>query len=155
MPDHHDFLQQALRLAEENVARGGQPFGALIVRDGEVLATGVNGTAHNQDPTSHSEIEAIRSACRTLGTSRLDGAIVYASGYPCAMCMSAIHIAGISAVYYAYGEDDGARYGLATEPVYHALRQLPDSAAIALHRPDVRLPAEHLYARWRAAAEKP
>ncbi|GGO78440.1 tRNA-specific adenosine deaminase [Marinobacterium nitratireducens] len=151
MPNHQEFLQQALQLAEDNLADGGQPFGAVIVRDGEVLATGVNGTVRNQDPTSHSEIEAIRSACRSLRTPRLDGAVIYASGYPCAMCMSAILLTGIDTVFYAYGEEDGARHGLATEPVYQVLRRLPESEGLTLRPLPVALPDEHLYARWQAA----
>lgn len=148
MSSHEDFLRQALRMAEQNVERGGQPFGAVLVRDGVVIATGVNGTAHNQDPTSHSEIEAIRTACRDLGSPRLDGAVMYASGYPCAMCLSAIYLAGLREVYYAYGEVDGAAYGLATEPLYRALRQ-PAAGPVPLRPLAVELPESHLYARWR------
>lgn len=81
-----DFLGQAVDLAMANVRDGGgRPFGALVVKDGEVIATGVNEIGATGDPTAHAELTAIRRAAQALGAPRLDGCVVYASGQPCPM----------------------------------------------------------------------
>lgn len=90
----HDFLQRAVDLAQQNVEKGGQPFGAVLVRDSTVLADGVNDVHIDCDPTAHAEIQALRHAGHTHGTPKFDGTTMYASGKPCAMCMSAMIMAG-------------------------------------------------------------
>ena len=74
-----EFLRQACRLAEENIDRGGGPFGAVIVKDGEVLSQGANSVTIDNDPTAHAEVNAIRSACAKTGSFKLDGCVVYSS----------------------------------------------------------------------------
>src|SRR5690606_15271222 len=98
MADEADFLREAIALALANSARGGRPFGAVVVRNGEVIATGVNEIAITNDPTAHAELLAIRAASKALGSPDLSGCTVYASGHPCPMCMAAMRMAGVGEV---------------------------------------------------------
>ena len=100
------FMEMAIRLSEENVDNGGGPFGAVIVRDGEVISTGTNRVVPNNDPTAHAEVLAIRSACSRLGTFKLTGCTVYSSCEPCPMCMSALYWAGVKRICYGNTKDD-------------------------------------------------
>ena len=84
-----DFMKMAITLSIENVKNGGGPFGAVIVKDNEVIATGVNRVTTNHDPTAHAEVSAIRSACALLGTFDLSGCDIYTSCEPCPMCLGA------------------------------------------------------------------
>jgi guanine deaminase len=99
--DDEAWLTRTVELALENVADGGRPFGAIVVRDGEEIAAGVNRALQDGDPTAHAELLAIREAARRLGTLSLAGATVYASGEPCPMCRAAARHAGISRVAFA------------------------------------------------------
>ena len=100
------FMQMAIDLSVENVANGGGPFGAVIVRGGEVLATGTNRVTANNDPTAHAEVSAIREACAKIGDFKLEGATIYTSCEPCPMCLSAIYWAGISRIFYGNTKAD-------------------------------------------------
>ena len=95
-----ELMRKAIQLSDENVANGGGPFGAVIVKDGEVIATGVNRVTANHDPTAHAEVSAIRSACQKLGTFDLRGCEIYTSCEPCPMCLGAIYWARIGKIYY-------------------------------------------------------
>lgn len=108
------FLCEAIELARANVADGGRPFGAVLARDGAVMATGVNEIARSHDPTAHAELLAVRAASQKLGSPDLSGCTVYASGQPCPMCMAAMRLAGVREVVYAFSNDDGAAFGLST-----------------------------------------
>jgi tRNA(Arg) A34 adenosine deaminase TadA len=99
--DQGELLREAVRLATENARAGQLPFGALVVRAGEVIATGVNTALRDHDPTAHAEVAAIRAACRKLGTLYLGGAIVASSCEPCAVCHSVAAVAGIDRIIYA------------------------------------------------------
>ena len=124
-------MQLALRLAEASVADGGGPFGAVVVRGGEVLATGANRVVIDRDPTAHAEIVALRAAARRLGTHVLAGAEVYASCEPCPMCLAALLWARVDRVWFsasrhaaaAAGFDDAAVYEEVARPL--ATRRLP------------------------------
>jgi guanine deaminase len=119
MTANQDHLAQAIRLARDNVLdKGGRPFGAVLVKDGRVLATGVNEMLATNDPSAHAELQAIRVAAAALKATRLDGCVMYASGHPCPMCLSAIHMTGIQEVYYAYSNEDAEKYGMSTARVY-------------------------------------
>ena len=100
-PTDTAFLHQAIELAVQNAAAGQLPFGALIVRDGEVLGMGVNRELDEHDPTAHAEVDAIRNACRALSTRDLTGAVLVSSCEPCALCHVTAAVAGISRVVYA------------------------------------------------------
>ena len=99
---HETFMRRAIEIARHSLETpGAMPYGAVVVRDGKIIGEGLNRAAALNDPTSHGEVEAIRDACRRLGSPRLDGAIVYTSCEPCAMCVATMYLAGIAAVYYA------------------------------------------------------
>jgi len=118
----NDFMQLAIELAYSNVRlRGGRPFGAVIVKNGEIVATGVNDVLATHDVTAHAEMQAIREACKRLQRPLLNDCEVYASGQPCPMCLAALHWSGVKAVYYAYTEQDAAAIGLGTKHVYEQL----------------------------------
>jgi guanine deaminase len=100
-PTEEEFLARAVKLAVDNAAGGQLPFAALVVREGAVLATGVNTALRDHDPTAHAEIAAVRAACRERGTLRLPGATVVASCEPCAMCHAAALVADVARIIYA------------------------------------------------------
>lgn len=104
-------MRQTIRLASENAVRGGGPFAALIVKDGNVVAEGVNTVTAGNDPTAHAEINAIRKACAALGDFALRGCEIYASSEPCPMCLAAIYWARLDAIYFGAGCEDAARAG--------------------------------------------
>ena len=115
----NDHMRRAIRLAEENAASGnGGPFGAVIVKDGKVVAEGSNTVTVDNDPTAHAEVNAIRRACAVLGTFDLSGCELYTSCEPCPMCLAACYWAHISRVYYAAGREDAADAGFDDEMIY-------------------------------------
>lgn len=148
METHEGFLRQALELAAENVSRNGRPFGAVIVREGVVLATGVNELQSTGDPTTHAELQAIRGACRQAANPRLDGCVIYASGHPCPMCLSAIHLTGIQEVYYAYSLQEGEPYGLSSADIYDQMAKPTAQQRVRITHMPLRLDGDDLYARW-------
>lgn len=105
-PEDERYMEMAIELSVENIANGGGPFGAVIVRDGEILATGTNRVTATNDPTAHAEVNAIREACRKLGVFKLEGSTIYTSCEPCPMCLSAIYWAGISRIFYGNTKSD-------------------------------------------------
>jgi guanine deaminase len=143
------FLQQAIELALDNVKqRHGRPFGCVVVQGDAVIATGVNEILSTGDPTAHAELQAIRAACRARQTVRLDGCRVYASGHPCPMCLAAMYLTGIEAVYCAYSNDAGAQYGLSTAAIYGELAKGPSGGALKVVCVPVRM-NEDLYEVWQ------
>lgn len=121
-----DLMRKAIALAEENVNNGGGPFGAVIVRDGEIIATGVNRVTSQHDPTAHAEVSAIRAACAQLGTFDLSGCEIYTSCEPCPMCLGAIYWAHIDKMYYGNDKDDAKRIGFDDSFIYDEIA-LPTS----------------------------
>jgi tRNA(Arg) A34 adenosine deaminase TadA len=115
-------MRRAIELATVNVesARGG-PFGAVIVRDGVVIAEGANRVSLDNDPTAHAEVTAIRSACRALGSFALPGCEIYTSCEPCPMCLAAIYWARIAAIYQGNTAADAARAGFDDARLYGEL----------------------------------
>ncbi len=116
-----DFLSEALRLASNSARNGGGPFGAVLVRGSEVIATGSNQVTSANDPTAHAEVVAIRAACQQVGTFRLDDCVLYASCEPCPMCLAAIYWARIPRVVFAATRADAARAGFDDEAIYAEL----------------------------------
>lgn len=114
-------MERALSLASESVTRGTGPFGAVVVRDGVVIAEAWNQVTELNDPTAHAEIQAIRAACKTLGTFHLGDCILYTSSHPCPMCHGAIEWARISNAYYANTLDAAAAVGFDDIHMYHDL----------------------------------
>ncbi|MFC0306697.1 nucleoside deaminase [Rhizorhabdus histidinilytica] len=148
------FLRAAIELARDNVAQGGRPFGAVVVKDGAIVAVGVNEILATNDPTAHAELGAIRAAARRLATPDLSGCTVYASGHPCPMCMAAMRMAGIGAVAYAYSNEDGEPFGLSTAAVQAAIladlgRPAGEQAMAVRHRPVDGAERPDIYAEWQ------
>jgi tRNA(Arg) A34 adenosine deaminase TadA len=125
-----DAMREAIALARANLVAGGRPFGAVLVRDGEVVARSANRIHETGDPTAHAEMLAIREAAHRLGGPRLDGCVIYASGHPCPMCLAAMHLCGIEAVYYAYSNEEGEPYGLSTAAIYAQMALAPKEQAL-------------------------
>lgn len=118
-------------MALANVERGGGPFGAVVVKDGVVIASGANQVTRTNDPTAHAEVVAIREACRVLGDFQLSGCDLYSSCEPCPMCLGAIFWARPSRVFFAATHDDAAAAGFDDSFIYaqiqvpHAERSIP------------------------------
>lgn len=150
MTKEAQFLCEAIGLAQANSEKGGRPFGAVVVKDGEVIATGVNEILATNDPTSHAEMNAIRRASQWLGSPSLQGCTVYASGHPCPMCMAAMRMAGVGEVVYAYSNEDGAPFDLSTAAIYAELaKPFAEQSMMIRHLP-VRLESgPDLYADWK------
>lgn len=131
--DHGHFLRQAIQLAVDNAASGqGGPYGAVIVKDGVIIARGVNQvTAHN-DPTAHAEIVAIREACAKLHDFQLTDCILYSSCEPCPMCLGAIYWSRLAQVYYASTRYDAARAGFDDSFIYDEIALAPNARRIAM-----------------------
>lgn len=115
------WLAQAIDLALQNVADGGGPFGALIVRDGRLLAAGQNRVTRDMDPTAHAEVQAIRAACRALDDFSLAGCTLYTSCEPCPLCTSAALWSRLDRIVYAADRDDAARGGFDDRAFYDLL----------------------------------
>ena len=134
MSDDQQHLQRAIALARTNVAAGGRPFGAVLTRNGAVLVEAVNEIHLSQDPTAHAELLAIRKASQQLG-ARLDGCVIYASGQPCPMCLSAMYLCGVERVVFAASTEMAAPFGLSTAAI---------GQQVGLPVSEQRLPIEHL-----------
>ncbi|MGR8929588.1 MAG: nucleoside deaminase [Gammaproteobacteria bacterium] len=130
---HAKFLQYAVDLACQNVADGGGPFGAAVVKGGQIIATSGNRVTPNLDPTAHAEILAIRTACQTLGDFQLTDCTLYSSCEPCPMCLGAIYWARLKAVYYACNRFDAAAAGFDDSFIYDEIPKQPAQRNIAMH----------------------
>ncbi|KQY44402.1 nucleoside deaminase [Cellulomonas sp. Root137] len=117
-PDDESWLTQAVALATANVADGGGPFGAVVVRDGEVIGVGQNRVTRDNDPTAHAEVQAIRAACRAIENFSLAGATVYSSCEPCPLCIAACLWARVDRVVFAADRIDAARAGFDDRAFY-------------------------------------
>lgn len=115
------FMDAAIDMARLSVQKGGGPFGCVIVKDGKIVGKGHNRVTLNNDPTAHAEIQAIRDACKNLGTFQLNGCEIYTSCFPCAMCYGAIYWARLSVVYYASDQRDAADAGFDDDFIYQEL----------------------------------
>lgn len=130
---HQHFLHLAVELAAANVANGGGPFGALIVRDETVIAGSGNRVTANLDPTAHAEVMAIRQACQKLGDFQLTDCILYTSCEPCPMCLGAIYWARLKAVYFACSRFNAAEAGFDDSFIYDEIPRAPAERNIAMH----------------------
>jgi guanine deaminase len=132
---HDDWLGQAIDLAVKNVGDHGGPFGAVIVRDGEVIGQGTNRVTATLDPTAHAEVMAIRDACRRTGEFALTGTVLYASCEPCPLCLAASLWAHVGHVVFAATRHDAAAAGFDDARFHDALTAVPQAWADTLeHR---------------------
>lgn len=143
----------ACDIAGENIDRGGGPFGAVIVRDGKVIATGGNSVTIDNDPTAHAEINAIRRACGLTHNFKLDGCVVYSSCEPCPMCLSALYWAGVSRVYYANTRDDAAGIYFDDLFIYQEIAKPNLNRSIPCIHVDVEHSIDH-FRKWAEKADK-
>jgi guanine deaminase len=152
VPPHCErFMQEAIHLSVEMMRAGkGGPFGAIIVREGQIISRGWNQVTSTNDPTAHAEIVAIREACRKSGTFLLDGAELYASCEPCPMCLSAAYWARIQRVYYAASRADAAEAGFLDELLYEELAREASQRRV----PCIGLGREQALAAFREWKEK-
>ena len=115
------FMREAIRLADESVKNGGGPFGAVIVKDGEIVAGSSNSVTIDNDPTAHAEVNTIRKACQKLGTFDLSDCVIYTSCEPCPMCLGAIYWAHLRCVYYGNTKKDARDIDFADDFIYEEL----------------------------------
>jgi guanine deaminase len=128
-----EFMKQAIHLATENVTSGrGGPFGCVVVKDGVVIATGSNQVTASNDPTAHAEVTAIRNACQSLGTFKLDGCQVYTSCEPCPMCLAALYWSRCDAIFYGNNAADAARVGFDDSFLYEEVGKPLDQRSIPI-----------------------
>ena len=147
---NEDFMRLAIELAVENIKNGGGPFGAVIVKDGAVVATGANRVTANNDPTAHAEVCAIRAACTKLGTFDLSGCVIYTSCEPCPMCLGAIYWAHIDKIYYGANQLDAASVDFDDSFIYRELELTPDKR----NKPVENILHDEAQAPFRAWQEK-
>ena len=154
MENQKKFMREAIRLSIENVQSGnGGPFGTVIVKNGNIIASGVNKVTQSSDPTAHAEIVAIRSACETLGTFQLVGCEIYCSCEPCPMCLGAIYWARPDRIYFANTKEDAADINFDDNFIYNELdvsisqRKLPTTQLL-------RDEAQMAFTQWRESTEK-
>src|SRR5690554_3520399 len=117
-----EFIKRAIELSEKGMDNNaGGPFGAVVVKDGEIIAEGYNKVTSNNDPTAHAEVVAIREACAKLNSFQLEGCAIYTSCEPCPMCLGAIYWARPKAVYYACTKEDAAEIGFDDQFIYEEI----------------------------------
>ena len=154
MENQKKFMREAIRLSIENVQSGnGGPFGTVIVKNGKIIASGINKVTQSNDPTAHAEIVAIRRACETLGPCQLVGCEIYCSCQPCPMCLGAIYWARPDRIYFANTRKDAADINFDDNFIYNELdvsisqRKLPTTQLL-------RDEAQMAFTQWRESTAK-
>jgi len=147
-------MREAIRLSIEKMQAGfGGPFGAVVVRNGEIIAHGFNNVTYSNDPTAHAEVDAIRKACAALGKFQLDDCDLYTSCEPCPMCLGAIYWARFRKVYYGNTKQDAAAVGFDDQFIYEELEKPLPSRSIVMEQ---LLPEEAIMAfrEWDQSPHK-
>jgi tRNA(Arg) A34 adenosine deaminase TadA len=128
MEKHQEFMRLAIALSRQNIEQGlGGPFGAVIVKDGKIIAKSANTVTTTNDPTAHAEIATIRLACTKLNTFNLAGCVIYTSCEPCPMCLGAIYWARLDKMYYGNTKKDAANIGFDDAFIYEELDLKPEN----------------------------
>jgi len=147
------FMKMACDLACENIDCGGGPFGAVIVKDGQVIAAAGNSVTRDNDPTAHAEVNAIRRACGVVNSFKLDGCVVYSSCEPCPMCLSALYWAGVSRIYYGNTAADAERINFGDNFIYKEIDKPHLERAIpCIHMTGTT--AHESFDKWDAMVDK-
>ena len=149
----YEFMREAIRLANERAEQGGGPFGAVVVKDGEMVAGCSNRVTLDNDPTAHAEVNAIRQACRALGTFDLSGCTIYTSCEPCPMCLGAIYWAHIERIYYGNTRADAAAVDFADDFIYQELDKPLNERSVPII-PMLRDEAMETFRIWAAKTDK-
>jgi guanine deaminase len=150
--DDEDFLRHAIELAVESASTVGGPFGAVVTRDGEILATGTNAVVSGCDPTAHAEVVALRASARALGTYVLSGCVLYASCEPCPMCLAASWWARVDRVVFGTGRDVAAEAGFDDAAVYAEVAAAAEGDTTRRRLPVTSLLADEARAPFEAWA---
>ena len=153
MATKDDFMREAIALSIENVKNGGGPFGAVIVKDGKIIARGVNRVTASNDPTAHAEVSAIREAAGKLGRFNLSGCEIYTSCEPCPMCLGAIYWARLDKMYYANTKTDAKDIGFDDSFIYDELELKPADRKL-LSETLLRNEAIKAFEMWNIKADK-
>ena len=149
-----EFMQKAIELSIDNVKQNkGGPFGAVVVKNGKIIATGANCVTSDNDPTAHAEVTAIRNACKTLGSFQLDDCEIYTSCEPCPMCLGAIYWARPKAVYYGNTKADAAEIDFDDQFIYDEL-ELPLNKRNLKMVEFMRDEANEAFILWRQNTQK-
>ena len=146
-------MRKAIRLANESVESGGGPFGAVIVRNGEVIAGRSNSVTIDNDPTAHAEVNTIREACRKLGTFDLGDCTIYTSCEPCPMCLGAIYWAHLKCIYYGNTRKDAAEIDFNDDFIYKELDKSMDERSVPII-PMLREEALESFRIWKEKEDK-
>lgn len=152
MSTHEAYIREAVALAEANVEAGGSPYGAVIVRDGAVLARAANTVHATNDPSAHAEMVALREASQLLGSRDLSDCVMYASGRPCPMCHAAMRLAGFKRGFFAYSAEEAEQHDAGSASIYAELCQPLDAQPMQLSQ--IRPPGEAPYAAWAVRQKK-
>jgi len=148
------FIEAAIRLSGEHMrANDGGPFGAVVVKNGEIVATGWNKVTSTNDPTAHAEVTAIRNACSKLNTFQLNGCVLYTSCEPCPMCLASAYWARVDRIVFAATRQDAAKIGFDDEFLYREIACALDQRKIPTQQLS-REDATKIFAEWEAKADK-
>ncbi|MEX2485721.1 MAG: nucleoside deaminase [Brumimicrobium sp.] len=150
---HKEFMARAIQLSIESVEKGGGPFGAVIVKDGEIIAESSNSVTTDNDPTAHAEVNTIRKACKKLSTFDLEGCVIYSSCEPCPMCLGAIYWAHLDELYFANNKKDAADIGFDDAFIYDEL-DLPYEKRKLQTNQFMREEALQAFRKWDEFEEK-
>lgn len=146
-------MREAIRLSIDNVTNGGGPFGAVIARNGEIIATGVNRVTANCDPTAHAEVSAIRAAAKKLSTFDLSGCEIFSSCEPCPMCLGAIYWAHLDKLYYGNTKQDAKDIDFDDSFIYEELALAPEMRRLRSY-PFMRNEAIKAFEYWASKPDK-
>lgn len=154
MAYNEDFLKKSIDLSRENMAQNvGGPFGAVITKNGKVIAEGSNQVTSTNDPTAHAEMVAIRNACKILNTFDLQGCEIYSSCEPCPMCLSAIYWARLDKIYFANSRQDAANIGFDDDFIYQEIPKPLEArklSCVHVSSPE----AHHVFQEWMTKSDK-
>ena len=151
---HETFMRMAIKLSTQNVLQSlGGPFGAVIVKDGKVIAKSANKVISSNDPTAHAEVATIRLACKKLKTFDLSGCIVYTSCEPCPMCLGALYWARVDAIYYGNTKADAAAINFDDQFIYKELEKTLDQRKLPIKQL-LREEAQKAFILWKELGMK-
>lgn len=154
MEPKKEYMQEAIKLSIEKMQAGiGGPFGCVVVKDGKIIARGFNNVTSSNDPTAHAEVDAIRKACKELGTFQLDDCELYTSCEPCPMCLGAIYWARPKVVYYGNTKADAAKIGFDDQFIYDEIEKPLQERSIPMI-PFMREEALEGFQKWEEKTDK-
>ncbi|MFA6836498.1 MAG: nucleoside deaminase [Fibrobacteraceae bacterium] len=148
-----EFLERAIELAKDSVRKGGGPFGAVITKGDKIIAETSNSVTTDLDPSAHAEVNAIRKACKVLGTYDLEGTEIYSSCEPCPMCLGAIYWAHISKLYFAATRNDAKDAGFDDEFIYTELAKSTEERKVLTMHIDHKI-AKEPFLLWAQKTDK-